>query len=366
MNNQSMSYLFAVGSYTHPESPAADPQGRGISIYEWDNSANSARLVSESQDIRNPSYLSWDSGSQNLYAVSEMDENAGTVAVFHLDADGTLKLQNQQEGPGRAGCHLTILHNPPRLFAASYIDGSLRAYSLDNGQIIPAFWNCTYTGNGPVTERQASSHAHQVLPGPFGNFLYVSDLGSDIIWMHSPDALDEPPSAALKVPPGYGPRHLAFDPEGRHAYVLCELQPILLVCSINPRTGEMKVLQELQTAAPGNMNIAAPAAVELHPSGQTLAVSNRFDDTVAVFTISRGAVADAAGKSPVLSLAERFPCRGKTPRDITFSPDGSRLFIANQDSHNISCRNFNTLTGLPGEGWGEGISTGSPVCVVML
>ncbi len=359
-----MSYLFAVGSYTHPESPAADPQGRGISIYEWDNNANSSRLVSESQDIRNPSYLSWDSGIQNLYAVSEMDENAGTVAALHLDAGGSLILQNLQEGPGRAGCHLTVLQHPPRLFAVSYSDGSIRAYNLDNGQITPAFWNCSYTGNGPVTERQASSHAHQVLPGPLGNFFYVCDLGSDIIWMHSPDDLKKPPSAALKVPPGYGPRHLTFDPEGRHAYVLCELQPILLICSINPQTGKMMILQELQTAAPKNLKIAAPAAVKLHPSGQTLAVSNRFDNTVAVFSIRRDA--GAAGKSPVLSLAERFSCKGKTPRDITFSPDGSRLFITNQDSHNISCRNFDTVTGLPGEGWGEGISTGSPVCVVML
>jgi len=238
--------------------------------------------------------------------------------------------------------------------------------ALMRGEISPAILNCSYTGNGPVTERQASPHAHQVLPGPLGNFLYVCDLGSDTAWRHSTDSFQKPPSAALKVPPGYGLRHLVFGLHGKYAYVLCELQPILLVCSINPQTGEMTILQELQTVTSENMNIAAPAAVKFHPSGRTLAVSNRFDDTVAFFSISRSGYTDAAGKSAVLSLVDRFSCRGKTPRDITFSPDGSRLFIANQDSHNISCRNFDIITGPPGVDWGEELFTGPPACIVML
>ncbi len=349
--------LFAVGSYTVPGS-------RGISIYEWDEPANNGRLLSEYHDIRNPSYLSWDSTSRVLYAVSEMDEDFGAVAVFEIEEDGSLIFSGQQKGPGRAACHLAVLHNPDRLFAASYSDGRFIGYELENGKIGPVFLNHIYRGNGPVAGRQDSPHAHQVLPDLHERFIYVSDLGSDTVWMHSLKALEQTLSAALKVSPGYGPRHLALDPDGRHAYILCELVPVLLVCTINPDTGKMTVIQELDTVVQDKMKMTAPAAVKLHPSGHTLAVSNRFDDTIAVFGISRSS---ASGEDKVkLSLAGRFSCLGKTPRDITFSPDGSRLLIANQDSHNICSRNFNVVTGLPREGWGEEISTGSPVCIVIL
>jgi 6-phosphogluconolactonase (cycloisomerase 2 family) len=170
----------------------------------------------------------------------------------------------------------------------------------------------------------------------------------------------------LKLPPGSGPRHLAFDTEGRHAYVLCELSPVLYVCSVDSETGELRITQELEAADPQSGDTAAPAAVKLHPSGKTLAVSSRFDDRISVFSINREGAGSEFRGNAVLSLVDRFSCRGKTPRDITFSPDGSLLFIANQDSHNISCRNFNPSSGLPGYGWAEEVSTGSPVCIVML
>ncbi|MCK5735813.1 MAG: lactonase family protein, partial [Spirochaetaceae bacterium] len=336
--------IFAVGSYTVPGS-------RGISIYEWDESANKGRLISVYQDLHNPSYLCWDSSSRKLFAVSEVNEDSGAVTVFDIKEDGTLIFSGRQKGPGRAGCHIAVQHNPNRLFAASYSDGRLQAYNLDKGKIGAVVLNHSYQGHGPVTDRQASPHAHQALPDLIGQFLYVADLGSDIIWMHSLKVLDQKPSVSLEVPPGYGPRHLAFDSDGRHAYVLCELKPVLLVCIINPDTGKMTIIQELATVTQKKMKITAPAAVKLHPSGLTLAVSNRFDDTIAVFAISRRSAPDDGGVK--LSFIDRFLSRGKTPRDITFSPDGSRLFIANQESHNICCRNFDAVTGLPGEGWGD-------------
>ena len=357
--------IFAVGSYTNHSSPAIDARGRGISIYEWVAGNDTYRLTSEYQDIRNPSYLSWDSDSRRLYAVSEVDEGAGAITAFDLDENGFLTFLDQQKGPGRAGCHLTVLPGENRLFAASYSDGRLTCYMLKGGNVGPVILNHSYEGSGPETSRQKSPHAHQVVPGPGANRIYVCDLGSDIIWMHHLDTLAKPPLAALKVPSGYGPRHLAFDPSGQFAYVLCELVPRLLVTTVDSATGDMTIIQELDTVEPEKTDLitptapAAPAAVKVHPSGRTVAVSNRFDDTIAVF--------DTGYPGSVnLSLADRFSCRGKTPRDITFSPDGSWLFIANQDSHNITSRRFDVSIGMPLNDWGAEINTGSPVCIVML
>ncbi len=112
-----MNNTFAAGSYTRA-------RGRGISIYQWDDSADINSLVSEYQDIIDPSYLSWDPSSRKLYAVSEVDEDSGTVTAFLLEEDGSLSFSGQQRGPGKAACHLSFLHNPELLFAASYLDGS--------------------------------------------------------------------------------------------------------------------------------------------------------------------------------------------------------------------------------------------------
>ena len=220
-----------------------------------------------------------------------------------------------------------------------------------------------YEGRGPNAGRQEASHAHQVTLSPWGPHLYVCDLGSDTLWMHPADAADDesrPPAMALKAPPGYGPRHLAYDPVLPAAYIQCELVARILVAVINPDTGAMTLLEEHDTAAPDRMDIAAPAAVKVHPSGRTLAVSNRFDDTIAVFSIHRSAGA------PALTLADRFPCGGQAPRDIEFNSAGTRLFIANQDSHAVTCRHFDGGSGLPADGWAAPLETGSPVCVVML
>ena len=224
-----------------------------------------------------------------------------------------------------------------------------------------------YRGHGPNPERQAGPHAHQITLSPWGGRLYLCDLGSDAVWMHQPGDTDHPENPAqiaLEVPPGYGPRHLAYDPVLPLAYILCELLPRLLVAAIDPETGVMRILEEHDTVAEEQMTISAPAAVKVHPSGQTLAVSNRFDDTIAVFAILRAG--GEGGSSVRLSLVNRFPCGGKAPRDIEFNTTGNRLLIANQDSHNISCRHFDPQSGLPVEDWASGYSTGSPVCILAL
>lgn len=378
---------FAVGTYTYHRSPDIDAQGLGILIVERDKSG-SFHVLDTYSDIRNPSYLEWLPDRRRLYAVSEMENRSGAVVEFTVSDNWHLRRRCRRKGPGRSGCHLTAVPEARRLYAASYSDGRLTGYGLDEGRLGRVRMDRVYKGSGPSIERQSSPHAHQVLTSPYGEFLYVVDLGSDTVWRHRPGDDSGDPGIALNVPPGYGPRHLAFDPTAPVAYLLCELMPKLLVAVIDPATGNMTLVQEEDTEAEDAMKLAAPAAVKVHPSGRTVAVSNRFSDTIAVFDIERRGSAINSGFSSVsktsvagaangasagnllppvrLSLADRFPCHGKTPRDIEFSPDGSLLFIANQDSHEITCRRFNPATGLPEDGWETGLETGSPVCVVML
>jgi 6-phosphogluconolactonase len=362
--------MFAVGSYTHRVISGVPARGRGISIVEWDTdrqgSSAGFEVLGEYSDIRNPTYLSWDYRARLLYSISETKEGKGAAAAFEAAPDGSLEYLDATAGSGRPYCHITALSESHLLFAASYSGGGITGYSLDQGRPGEAVLDVLYSGRGPNPSRQESSHAHQVMKSPFGSVLYVCDLGTDTVWMHRLDALKEPPVPALRVPAGYGPRHLAFDPVAPASYLLCELVPKLLAVRIDTLTGLMTITGELDAAPDTAAGTAAPAAVKVHPSGRVVAVSNRFDDTVSAYLIRRGKGVDGRSPEVTLEQADRFPCGGLTPRDITFTPDGGALLIANQDSHTLTCRFFDPLTGLPQNRWGPVLETGSPVCVVML
>ncbi len=363
--------LFAIGSYTRHKTN--DVRGRGITIVNW-NDDDSCFIVDEADEINNPTYLYWCSEDRILYSVSagRKTDNTGLIggaASYAVDEDGKLDWRSSMPGPGASACHLCVVPELNRLYTTSYSDGRLTSYTVADGRVNSVVGTRVYDGSGPNKLRQNSSHAHQVVSSPFGPHLYVCDLGSDVVWMHkwSNDAdITDPadpiqqPEIALKTPAGTGPRHLAWDPLLPAVYLQCELQARLLVARVNPADGRMKILEEHDTAAADDMAVSAPAAVKMHPSKRTLAVSNRFDDTIAVFAIDR-----STGQ-PVLTLVDRFPCGGKAPRDIEFDPSGSRLFIANQNSHMVTCRYFSGETGLPRSGWAPPLQTGSPVCIVML
>lgn len=352
--------IFAVGTYTEKVPHAPEACGEGIHIISLNEESGRIAKVSTLQGMKNPSYLCWQNNEGILLATTESEEGSGEIQSFTVNPDKKLLPLSKQAGPGRAACHLVAIEGKKHIFATSYVDGCLKGYVMNKGELGPSFFYFLYEGQGPNQSRQKTSHAHQVLSGPADRFLYICDLGSDRIWKHDQNLETLPCDVALDIPAGYGPRHLAFDKTGEYVFILCELCPRLIVASIDSTDGKFTIVQDLLTVDPKSEKRAAPAAIKVHPSGNSVAVSNRFDDTISVFTIRKSW--QPPGIS--LSLVKNFSSKGKTPRDICFSPDGNWLLIANQDSSNIQLRAFDSYSGLPGEGWGRPFKLGTPVCVV--
>lgn len=313
------------------------------------------------KEVADPTYLNWDAVGRKLYTITEDPHSNGRISSFSIDSEMNFIAGKTLEGPGKAGCHLEYYADINRLYAAAYGSGSLTGYLISGGEPEKNVCRSAYSGCGPNTARQEASHAHQVLRSVDKNRLYVCDLGSDTIWMHDLDAEGNAgePVAALKVPAGYGPRHLAFDPSSPFVYILGELEPRLVTARITG-DGSMKILADSATVKELEGNPANPAAIKIHLSGKTIAVSNRFRDTIGIFSIEYN------DGEPAPVLKDEFTCRGKTPRDIEFSPDGRWLMIANQDSDNIEVRRFNTETGMPENEWAPGLKLGTPVCITRL
>jgi 6-phosphogluconolactonase len=352
--------LFAVGSYTTKQGHAPFACGEGIRIVSFDEDKGWWGDSYILGDLKNPSYLDWDNSLRYLYAITESGEGDGRIQVYSLNHENLLRNTSSVTGPGPGGCHLAGDFKRNKMYATSYMDGTLKSYTLKNGNPGDPVFNIRFEGKGPNRDRQESAHAHQVLIHGEKPFVYVCDLGSDRIWLHNSSEGNAVISEALAVPAGYGPRHLAFDPDGEYAFILCELKPRLLVAKINDSDGSMEIVQDLPTADASLYSISAPAAVKVHPSGKTVAVSNRFDDSITVFQIKR------ERQKISLTLFQNFSSMGKTPRDITFSPSGKWLLIANQDSSDIQVKSFDRESGLPRETWSEPLKTGTPVCIISL
>ena len=139
--------------------------------------------------------------------------------------------------------------------------------------------------------------------------------------------LNDPSSASVK--PGAGPRHFAFHPTGRYAYVINEIDCTITAFSNDPAKGELRELHTISTLPPKQAMQAgySGAEVQVHPSGKFLYASNRGHDSLAVFAIDQG-----TGR---LTYVENEPTQGSTPRGFGIGPDGGYLLAGNQRSDSV-------------------------------
>jgi 6-phosphogluconolactonase len=189
----------------------------------------------------------------------------------------------------------------------------------------------------------------------------VCDLGLDKVLSYRLDpsvfALSPSDPAFFSVKPGSGPRHLAFAPNGRFAYVLNELSSTLTCCSYDRTTGEMKEIQSLSTL-PENFNGANTCAeIEIHASGRFLYASNRGHDSIALFALD-----PSTGRA---ALKQNEPTQGKTPRHFSLDPAGKWLLAENQDSDSVVIFALDGQTGKLSS-TGEKQMIGAPVCAVFV
>ena len=83
-----------------------------------------------------------------------------------------------------------------------------------------------HEGKGADPNRQEGPHAHCVALDAANRFAFVCDLGLDKVLIYKYDAEkgkitpNQPPAA--DVAPGSGPRHIAFTPDYKYAYVVNE------------------------------------------------------------------------------------------------------------------------------------------------
>ena len=318
------SYIVYAGTYTGTGS-------KGIDGYRFDTAAGRLTSLGLKAEIENPSFVVTDPGYRFLYAVTENDN--GFLSSFAIDAKtGDLKFLNRVSSGGGGPCHLTVDKSSRLLFVANYGTGNVAAFALnEDGSIGKMTGFDQHRGSSINPNRQNGPHAHEVVLSPDNRFLFVPDLGTDQIAIYKVGSEkgtltpNNPPFASVKA--GAGPRHLVFGPGARFAYVICEMGSSVAVFSFDPAKGSLTPVQTISSLPVDFTGENNSAEIQVGRSGRFLYVSNRGDDSIAVFAID-----PAKG---MLTKIQVIPTQGKSPRNFVIDPTGRYLLAANQKSDQI-------------------------------
>lgn len=301
----------------------------------------------------NPSWLTLDPDRHVVFAVNENGEGRGQVSSFSRDsASGALSLLNQAPSNGDEPTHSSLSTDGRFLFVANYgvkpdPGGSLSVLPVAaDGRLSAPVQQARHAPSQVNPERQAGPHVHSVVPAPDGRMLFASDLGADKVFMYRyvADNPGQPLSpatpAALSLPPGSGPRHLAFGPDGKHAYLTLEMSAQVVVFDYHE--GSLVQRQILPLTEHTDAAAKAASAVHVSADGRFLYVSNRgTSNELVVFMINP---LDGS-----LSFLQRRSVEGDHPREFTLDPSESYVLVGNQKSNQIVVIKRDPLTGLLGK-----------------
>ena len=274
-----------------------------------------------------------------LYAVGKGLDGENYVGIWSIGEKGVLTFLDQRNTHGVSTCHLTTDSSGEWLYCGSYSSGNLCEFKMKEGLFAEAdARKLLFTGGklGPHKKRQEKPHPHCTIFTPDEKFLCVPDLGLDsvLLYAFSPETglSQEIAFRYESVNGGAGPRHLVFSADGKKAYLANEVDSTVSV--LEYADGTLTHCQTLSTLyTPNEKNTVA--AIRFSPDGKYLCVSNRGDESFALFRIQTDGL---------LFREDIVPVHGKNPRDIHFLPGG--IFgSCNEFTHDVTFLRYQERSG---------------------
>ena len=312
-------------------------------------------------EAKNPSFLAVHPSRKFLYAVSEGDGKTGGISAYAIDPNtGNLTVLNAQSSGGAGPCHLIVDSAGKDVLAANYNGGSCCCIPIKaDGSLAQPTEVIQHKGSSVNKARQEGPHAHSINLDAKNRFAFCADLGLDKVLVYRFDAAkgtltpNNPP--AFDTAPGSGPRHFAFHPDGKTAYINGELDMTITACDYDADKGVLTKTQTLSTLPTGaDRKGASTAEVVVHPSGKFVYVSNRGHNSIAIFAID--------SKTRALTAVGHQSHKISTPRNFAIEPTGQYLLVANQSGDSVVSFRIDANTGELSP-TGSSVEVPAPVCV---
>ena len=332
------SHLIFLGTYTR------NSDSKGIYAVRLDGETGALGQVEVAMEAVDPAWITLSPDKRFLYAIHGSASQAigfkvepGKTRLTPLPRDTTATATTAANPPS----HLAVDATGRALLAANYRDGFVASIPIrPDGTLGPAN-TIKHEGKGTHPTRQEKSHVHSVTLSPDNRFVIVADLGVDRVYSYALDvaaaklAPANPPFVATE--PGAGPRHFKFGKDGKHGYVINELNSTITVFNYDASRGALAPRQSVSTLPTDFTGQSTTAEVRVHPNGKFLYGSNRGHDSISVFAIEQ--------TSGELRRIEIVKSGGKTPRNFALSPDGKWLVCGHQDTPLLTVFRVDETTG---------------------
>jgi 6-phosphogluconolactonase (cycloisomerase 2 family) len=204
------------------------------------------------------------------------------------------------------------------------------------------------------------THAHMIQADPAGRFVLHVDLALDRIFVWRFDeqtgALTPNTRHTVSLPPGDGPRHFDFHPNGRWFYSIQEEGSTVALFDYDARTGRLAARQTISTLPPGFAGSNFCSEILVSADGRFVYAGNRLHDSIGIF---------AVGHNGRLSYVGEEWTRGDYPRSFNFDPTGRFLYSCNQRGDNIAVFRVDSETGGL-QFTGHYAAVGNPSCIIFL
>ena len=323
--------------------------GRGIHLFQVDRATGAMTPMGVVEMGTSPSGLALNTSGTRLYSANETDrvgdDKQGTVSAFAVNrVDGTLELLNTVRSGGAGPTHVSVHPGGRHLLVANYFGGSVAVLPLladgrlgeasdvkvDAGTIGPTRASHAPPGSFAISGHDRT-HAHMIQADPSGRFVLHVDLGLDTIfvWRFDPErgllAPNDPPSVSL--PPGDGPRHFHFHPNGRWFYSIQEEGSTVVLFDYDAASGRLSARQTISTLPPGFAGSNFCSEILVSADGRHVYAGNRLHDSIAIFSV---------GSDGSLKYMGEEWTRGNYPRSFAFDPTGRFLYCCNQRADAIT------------------------------
>lgn len=317
MNNNYVAY---AGSYTHEAS-------KGIHIFDMD--VAKGRIMERKEiELDNPSYITLSHNGLYLYAICD-----NGVAAYKIQDDGDLTLMNIHSINGMRGCHITLNKQDTFLIVSGYHDGKLTVLRINKDGSVGAIADEVFhKGIGSVADRNFRPHISCSVFTPDEEMLCVCDLGIDQIkiyeFNHETGKLKL--YDIIRSQLESAPRQMVFSPDGRFAYVVCELKNYINVYSYDNSTekGRFEFVQNIFTLRKGHKSNSAASHLIFSNSGSHCLCSNAGDNTVTIYQVDK--------ESGQLCTLSSLPISGDYPKYINIFPDDKHLLSMNNEGNSIT------------------------------
>lgn len=316
---------FLIGTYTSKTSKGM----YAVTLNHDHQQLENVRLVAASQK---PAYLQ--QVGDRVFAIKQ-DGDLGGVASYQLK-DGQAKLIDQKLGAGAPPAYVGYDQDRQLLYSANYHKGTVTVFKVTSDGTLTQTDEVTHQGEcGPKPEQDAP-HAHYADLTP-DKRLAVCDLGMDLVVVYDVSEDGKLTQASrYQSEAGFGTRHLVFHPNGKVAYVLGELSSKLEVLKYDAETGSFSHVQTVATIPADWTAHNGAAAIHVCHSGRFVYVSNRDENTIAVFE------AQPDGR---VKHIQSVATAGDFPRDFSLSHDQKFMIVANQNTNDLTLMRRDPATG---------------------